>query len=119
MISVTVTKLPCQCEEQSDGSVECNSACISGSDISDSLIETEEVARSRGQTEIYENYSSRMSIQGSIPLAAYIKPRTTVLYTDPESGEFICKVTASSISIKQSAKGEYTADLNLRMERDV
>ena len=118
MISVTVTKLPCICSEQLDGTINCNDLCISGEDITDSMIETEAVARSRGRAEIYSKYSDRMSISGNMPLTDYIKAGKVALYTDMEKGDYISLITRSAISIKRT-DNSYTANLNLELEREI
>jgi len=117
MISVTVTKLPCVCTEVNE-EVICGDDCIAGKQISDSMIETEEVARSRGKSEIYDNYSHRMNMTGKIPLTDYIKAGSVYVYTDVEKGDYFTLVTRSAITINKTIAGEYTADLNIILERE-
>ena len=117
MISVTVTKLPCVCTENPDGTVDCNDQCIAGKTISDGMIETEAVAQARGRAEIYANYSNRMMVNGNMPFSDYIKPGKMLVFTDVEKGDFISLVNKSEIVIRKQG-AEYTADLQIQLERE-
>jgi hypothetical protein len=117
MISLNVTRLPCVCTVVDDEIVP-NEDCISGPDIQDSMIETELVGLARATAEINENESNRMKVTGNMPFTEFIEPGSFVMFSDLERGDFQSLVEKSSLSIRKSMRGNYTADLNIQLERE-
>lgn len=117
MISVNVYRFPCVCSEVG-GEIVPTEECISGPDINDSMIETQDVAIVRGTSEINNNDSHRVRVSGLTFYNEFHRPGSLCNFSDLESGNFNTVVEKSAIIIKKSSRDKYTADLNIQLERE-
>lgn len=85
-------------------------------DVVDSLINTEEVARARGQSVIDENCSNRIQVSGSGPYTGWLEPGRLAETRDAELGSRRGMVRDFTLSISIGSDS-FTADADVVLEQ--
>lgn len=116
MYSYNIVRAPCDVWEDEDGNLIIGEYCVSAPQVSDSMIETEEVAQAHGTVILDDECSNRMMVTASGYLLGWTAPGTFCHINDGLRAH-PCVVEAVEIEVTKK-QDEFQVSTHFQFERE-